>query len=265
MQAESKYRILQKYLIYIGIILIWQLVFYVTTDVMGIWKPYMFPNPVGVVETFIKLCRNGSLIRAIATSLRRVFLGFILSIIFGAILGTLIYRFKILNEAIKPIILGLQTLPSICWVPFAILWFGLSEAAILFVIIIGSMFSITIAVESGLSQVNPQFIRAGKTMGASNMKIFTGIIVPAALPQIISGLKQAWSFSWRALMNGEMLSATIGLGQVLMYGRDLADINQVMCVMIVIIILGMVMDKLLFGVAERKMRTNRGLEGNSIA
>lgn len=259
MQDRSKGKSLYKALIYAGIILFWQLVFYLTTDVMGIWKPYMFPNPLGVVQTFIKLCRDGSLIRAIATSLRRVFWGFVLSIILGAALGGLIYRFKLLGETLRPIILGLQTLPSICWMPFAILWFGLSEAAILFVIVIGSMFSIAIAVESGLKQVNPQFIRAGKTMGAGNMRIFTSIIVPASLPQIVSGLKQGWSFSWRALMNGEMLSATIGLGQVLMYGRDLADINQVMCVMMVIIILGMVIDRLLFGISESKMRQNRGL------
>lgn len=240
-------------------ILLWQLVFYLTTAVFEVWKPYMFPNPAGVAKTFVKMSANGTLWLAIITSLRRVFTGFILAVLIGFVLGLLIYRFKALNEMIKPLFLGLQTLPSICWLPFAILWFGINETAILFVIIIGSTFSVSIAVEAGLCSVDPLLIKAGKTMGADKLKLFTNIIIPASMPHILAGLKQGWSFAWRALMNGEMLSATIGLGQVLMLGRDLSDINQVMCVMVVIIVLGVLIDRTLFGIIENKMRRGRGL------
>ncbi len=249
----------KKIALFIGLILFWQLVFYLTTEVFGIWKPYMFPNPLGVARTFAKLIGNNTLLIAIGASLRRVFLGFLLSILVGGLLGVAIYRFRLLNELFKPIFLGLQTLPSICWLPFAILWFGLDESAILFVIVIGSAFSIALAVEAGFKQVDPNFIKVGRTLGAGRARLFTTVIFPASLPQIITGLKQGWSFSWRALMNGEMLSATIGLGRVLMIGRDLSNINQVMCVMIVIIILGMAIDKLFFGFVEKRMRKNRGI------
>ena len=143
--------------------------------------------------------------------------------------------------------------------PFAILWFGLSEISIIFVIAIGSTFAVAISVKYAIQNINPLYIRAAKTMGARGSKVYTHVILPAALPDIVSGLKQGWSFAWRALMAGEMLSSTKGLGQVLMVGRDLADISQVVAVMIVIIILGLVVDKLVFSRLEKNMRYKWGL------
>ena len=261
MQADKRKLLLQNTAVFIGLILLWQLVFQLTTDVWGIWKPYMFPNPLGVIRTFWKLASGNTLLIAIGASLLRVFLGYLLSIVVGGTLGLLIYKVPFLCQILKPILLGLQTLPSICWLPFAILWFGLGENAILFVIVIGSAFSITLAVEAGMKSVNPLYIKAARTMGAGQWKLFTGVILPDSLPHLIVGLKQGWSFAWRALMNGEMISATKGLGQILMLGRDLADINQVMCVMLVIIVMGVAIDRLLFGTAEARMRKNRGMGG----
>lgn len=219
----------------------------------------MFPNPLGVAETFMKLAGNGSLFIAIFASLRRVLLGFLFSVAAGALLGLFLYKVKIFGEMLKPVFLGLQTLPSICWLPFAILWFGLNERAILFVIVIGSTFSVALSVEAGLKSVHPLYIKAGRTMGASPLQMLLYIIIPDSLPHIVVGLKQGWSFSWRALMNGEMLSATIGLGQILMLGRDLSDINQVMCVILIIMLLGMAIDAVFFGAVEKKMRRGRGI------
>jgi len=251
--------IAKKLAILILLLVTWHLVYYLTTNVFQIWKPYMFPNPLDVIRVFMNLAGNNTLQIAIVASMYRVLFGFFLAIVIGAVFGLLIYRIKLLEEALKPVFLGLQTLPSICWLPFAILWFGLSEKAIIFVIVIGSTFSIALAVEAGLKSVYPLFIRAGKTMGASPLKMLVYIIIPDSLPHMIMGLKQGWSFSWRALMNAEMLSATVGLGQVLMLGRDLADINQVMCVIIIITILGVAIDQLFFGVIEKKMRRDRGI------
>lgn len=191
--------------------------------------------------------------------MKRILIGYSTSVLIGSFIGILIVKFKYLDDNLSPLILGLQTLPSICWLPFAILWFGLGESAITFVIAIGSTFAIAMSIESGIKNVNPLFIRAGRTMGAKGFTLYRKIIIPAALPNIVMGLKQAWSFAWRALMAGEMLTATRGLGQVLMWGRDLADISQVMAVMIVIILIGLLVDKLIFTSVEKNIRYKWGL------
>lgn len=197
---------------------------------------------------------------ALLASAKRIVVGYLLSIILGITIGLTIVRFKWLDENVSALILGLQTLPSICWLPFAILWYGLNESAIIFVIAIGSTFAIALAIESGVKNVNPLFIRAAKTMGASGLNVYWNVIIPASLPSVITGLKQGWSFAWRALMAGEMMSATIGLGQVLVVGRDLADISQVTAVMIVIVFLGVTVDKCIFGKIEADMRHKWGLD-----
>ncbi|PKM95382.1 MAG: sulfate ABC transporter permease [Firmicutes bacterium HGW-Firmicutes-1] len=251
--------LLKKIAFYLILILIWEVIYKLGVEVLGIWKVYTFPSPIDVGKTLLKLITNNTLGIAIAASLKRILVGYLISTIIGITIGLTIVRFKYLDENFSALILGLQTLPSICWLPFAILWFGLNESAIIFVITIGSTFAIAMAIESGIKNVNPLYIRAAKTMGASGFKIYWNVIIPASLPNVISGLKQGWSFAWRALMAGEMLSATKGLGQVLMIGRDLSDISQVMAVMIVIIVIGLTVDKFIFGRIEKNIRHKWGL------
>lgn len=224
------------------------------------WKAYIFPSPIAVFTTLWGLVADGTLAIAVLASAKRLLLGYFISIIIGILVGLAIVRFKYLDENVSPLILGLQTLPSICWLPFSILWYGLNESAIIFVIAVGSTFAVSIAIESGMKNINPIFVRAAKTMGAKGFKLYWNVIIPASLPSIISGLKQGWSFAWRALMAGEMISATKGLGQVLMVGRDLADISQVMAIMIVIVVLGVAVDKLIFGRIEMDIRQKWGLD-----
>jgi NitT/TauT family transport system permease protein len=238
----------------------WELAYKLTVDVLHIWKPYTFPSPVEVFKTLLALIGDNTLGIAIMASIKRVVLGYLLSLVIGVALGLVIVNFKFLDENLGPLILGLQTLPSICWLPFAILWYGLSEGAIIFVIAVGSIFAISSSVQFAIKSVNPLYIRAAKTMGASGYKIYMNVIFPAALPGVINGMKQGWSFAWRALMAGEMLSATKGLGQVLMVGRDIADISQVVAVMLVIIALGLLVDKLLFEKVENNIRHIWGLD-----
>ncbi|MDP4145588.1 MAG: ABC transporter permease [Bacillota bacterium] len=252
--------VLKKILFYIILMAIWELVYKVGVDVLGIWKAYTFPSPFDVISTLIGLIKDNTLGIAIVISLERLVVGYLISLVLGLIIGLLIVRFKYLDENFSALILGLQTLPSICWLPFSILWFGLNEKAIMFVIAIGSIFAIAIATESGIKNVDPIYMKAAKTMGAKGPKLYWNVVIPSALPSIIAGMKQGWSFAWRALMAGEMLSATKGLGQVLMVGRDLADISQVMAVMIVIIVLGLVFDKLVFGKIEETIRYRCGLD-----
>lgn len=242
------------------LIAIWELIYKLGVDVFKVWESYVFPSPVDVFKTLYNLIADNTLGIAIVSSLKRILVGYSISILIGTIIGLTIVRFKYLDDNFSPLILGFQTLPSICWLPFAILWFGLSEAAIIFVIAIGSTFAISIALESGIKNVNPLYIRAAKTMGASGFNIYWNVIIPACLPSIVSGLKQGWSFAWRALMAGEMLTASKGLGQVLMVGRDLADISQVVAVMLVIVVVGLTVDKFVFGKVESSVRHKWGLD-----
>lgn len=190
----------------------------------------------------------------------RVLTGFAISLVVGVLFGILIIQSEYLSRNLKPLLLGIQTLPSVCWVPFAILWFGLNESSIIFVVVMGSVFSISLAVESGIKEVPPIYIKAAKTMGVTPANMYTKVIFPAALPSFVAGLKQAWSFAWRALMSGEVMSASVGLGYTLMIGRDLADINQVMTVMLVIVLIGIVIDKGIFSSVENYLLKKRGLK-----
>lgn len=246
-------------LFFVGLIAAWQCVSVLGANVFHWWKSYTFPNPMGALESLISMSVSGTILRAILYSLKRVIIGFLISIVLGLLLALLILRSTYLNRNLKPLLLGVQTLPSICWVPFAILWFGLNESAIIFVVVMGSAFGTALAIENAIRTIPPIYIRAGRTMGADQKTLFRLVILPAALPEIVSGLKQTWSFSWRALMSGEVMSSVIGLGYTLNLGRDMADINQVMAVMIVIITIGVLVDKLIFEQIEYHMRKKRGL------
>jgi NitT/TauT family transport system permease protein len=203
---------------------------------------------------------SNALVIAAFISMKRVLIGYLISTVLGIALGLAVVKFKYLEKNLRPLLLGFQTLPNVCWIPFAILWFGLNERAILFVVIIGSIFSIAIAVESGIKNINPLYIKVAKTLGAGNLTLYKDIIIPAALPNIISGMKQGWSFAWRALMASEMLSSSIGLGQLLTIGREIFDMGQVIAVMITIIMIGMSIDKLVFEKIESNVRCRWGLE-----
>lgn len=252
-------KIIGSILFAVGLVALWQLLYAAATDWFGWAKPYAVPYPLGVWRSICALTMDGTLVSAVANSMLRVLIGFGISIVIGILFGILIIQSQYLERNLKPLILGIQTLPSICWVPFAILWFGLGESAIIFVVVMGSAFSIAIAVESGIKSVPPIYIRAAKTMGVSGQKLYTKVIFPAALPSFVSGLKQGWSFAWRALMSGEVMSASVGLGFTLMVGRDLADINQVMTVMLVIVVIGIIIDKGIFFNAEQHILRKRGL------
>lgn len=239
------------------------MIYHISVVRLGIWKSYSFPSPISVMGSILYMVKDNSLPIAIGASLVRISIGYFLSVVIGTILGIIILQMGRHGESLSSLILGLQTLPSICWVPFAILWYGLNQAAIIFVVVIGSTFSIAIAVESSIRSVNPLFIRVAKNMGIKKIPMYRDVIFPAAMPGIVGGLKQGWSFAWRSLMAGEMMTATLGLGQVLMIGRDLADISQVVAVMIVIVLLGLGIDYLIFGQWEKKLRQQWGLQSTS--
>lgn len=241
------------------LIALWQGFYWLAVDVLELCKSYTVPSPMGVGQRFIELCQEGTLFEATGNSLARGIVGFVIAVVIGALLGLLIHHFKYLQKNLKPMILGMQTLPSVCWVPFSILWFGLSTQAILFVVVMGAAFSVSISVDNAIKNVPPIYTKAALTMGATKRQLYKNVILPACLPELISGLKQGWSFAWRALMAGEVMTTSIGLGQTLITGRDLADINQVMLVMLVIVLVGIVIDKCIFSIIEHRILKKRGL------
>lgn len=245
-------------LIYAVIIILWQFLYFLFAEKLKLVKPYIFPHPLGVVSTLVRLVRTGLLLNAVLFSLKKMLIGYALSLAIGIFAGLLL-TVRIADKALRSVILGLQTLPSICWVPFALLWFGLNESATIFVIVIGSTFSLGISVSSAVKNVNPLYIRAASTMGASKRDIYLKIILPASVPEFVSGLKQGWSFAWRSLIAGEMMSSVMGLGYILQTGRDLLEINQVMAVMLIIILFSAVVENLFFGKIEKNMRVKMGL------
>jgi NitT/TauT family transport system permease protein len=167
--------------------------------------------------------------------------------------------YKFLEDTLGGLLVSLQSLPSICWIPLAVLWFGLTEKAILFVVLMGSLLSVTIAMEDGRKQMPKIYGMAGRNLGARGFRLFWSVLLPASLPFIVSGLKQGFAFGWRSLIQAEMIFLSLGLGQLLMMGRDLNDMNQVIAVMILIIILGFIIDGLVFRTMERKLQERWGL------
>lgn len=263
-RKKSLIDIIKMTIVYIAIIVLWQICYWLLVEQLTIVKAYIFPSPFGVANAFLRLIENNLLFFALLSSFRKMLIGLLFSILSGVTLSLLLFRFKFLEKLLKPLILGFQTLPSICFVPFALLWFGLNDTASIFVIVIGSVFSICNATELALKSVNPIFIKAARTMGANNAEVFFQVILPASLPECISGLKQGWSFAWRALIAGEMISGTVGgLGYILLIGRELLDINQIMLVIIILIMISVVIEKLLLGKMESMARKKMGQISNA--
>lgn len=228
--------------------------------IFGVWPDYLLPTPASVGKTLLNGFTDGSYLLAIGISLKRLAFGFGISLIFGTAMGFALARFRLLEETVGSVVLGLQTLPSICWLPLALLWFGLNENAILFVTVMGAILSITISTDHGIRQIPPIYIRAGKNLGATGYKLLLHVIFPSALPALTMGMRQGWSFAWRSLMAGELLFINLGLGQLLMMGRELNDMAQVISVMVIIIIIGVIFDRFIFGKLERTIAERWGLK-----
>ena len=225
---------------------------------LQIWDPTLFPSPWQVAKTLWGAVRDGTLLSATMVSLRRVLLGYFVSLLLGIPLGVLLARKPLLEDTIGALVAGFQALPSICWLPLALLWFGLNDRAILFVVVMGSLVSVTVAVQDGVKNLAPTYVRAARTMGTWRLPLYTEVLIPAALPALLTGAKLGWAYAWRALMSGELLFVSLGLGHMLMMGRELADMSQVLAVMLVIIAIGLLTDRLVFGTLERRVRERWG-------
>jgi NitT/TauT family transport system permease protein len=245
-------------LVAIGLVLLfWQVV------VWSGWKPkYVLPGPAPVFSRLWKDLVNGDLLDATAVTLRRAFVDFAIALVIGTVLGVAVARSRVLRSAIGSMLSGLQTMPSIAWFPFAILLFQLSERAILFVVVLGAAPSIANGIVAGIDHTPPILLRAGRVLGARGFASLRHVVLPAALPSFVSGLKQGWAFAWRSLMAGELL-VVIGhvqsLGTRLDFARQNADAEGLLSTMVVILVIGIVVDALVFGRLELFVRRRYGL------
>jgi NitT/TauT family transport system permease protein len=240
----------------VTLLVVWETLFR-----LKLWPDYLFPAPSEVLLTLLTGIGNRTFLVGIAGSLRRLAQGYVIALGVGLTLGLLMAQLRWLKETIGLLVLGLQTLPSICWLPLAILWFGLSERAILFVVVMGAVLSIAQATEDGVLNTSRQYLRVARNLGARGWRLYTSVILPAALPSIVTGMKLGWSFAWRSLMAGELLYTLPGLGNLLMMGRELNDMSQVVAVMVVIVALGTLTDRLIFFKVERRIRERWGVLG----
>jgi NitT/TauT family transport system permease protein len=226
---------------------------------LRLWDSTLFPSPLQVGRALWRGLADQSLLLATGVSLRRLLVGYVISLGLGLPLGVLLARSQWAEDTLGALVMGLQALPSICWLPLALLWFGLNDAAILFVIVAGSLLTVTIAVKDGVRNVPPVYLRAARTMGTRPLSLYTEVLLPASLPAVLTGAKLGWSFAWRSLMAGELLFVSMGLGHTLMMGRELADMSQVLAVMSIIVALGLLTDREIFGVLEAQVRDRYGL------
>jgi NitT/TauT family transport system permease protein len=224
----------------------------------GIWEDYLFPGPTVVGRTLYDGIVGGDYLMGAWVSIQRIAIGYSVSLVIGVILGALIARNQLLEDTLGSLVVGLQALPSVCWLPLAILWLGLNERAIQFVVIMGALFSIVLGVRDGVRNTPPIFVKAARNLGASGLALYTQVVVPAALPSIVAGLKQGWAFAWRSLMAAELLFFSLSLGNLLQTGRDFNDAAGVLAVMVLIIAVGVTVNQLIFAPIERRIAERWG-------
>ena len=244
------------------VVVVWQLVFWanVTPD-------YKLPSPRSVADAFGEQWSEGTLFSVIWTSLQRGLIGFVAALAIGTPLGLVVARVPLIRAAIGPILSGLQSLPSVAWVPAAVIWLGISSSAMYAVILLGAVPSIANGLVSGIDQVPPLYLRAGRTLGAKGLRSVRYVLLPAAMPGYLAGLKQGWAFSWRSLMAAELIASSpdlgLGLGQFLENARTNSDMPGVLLGIILILFVGIAIDLVVFSPLERWVLRSRGLSARS--
>jgi NitT/TauT family transport system permease protein len=238
------------------LLLIWQ-----AATMSGRWSPVLLPAPRAVALYLWDAAQDGTLLEGTVVTLKRLLIGYFVGIAIGLPVGLLTSTSDYFEDTIGALALGLQTLPSVCWVPLALLWFGQTETAMLFVVVMGTVWSVVLATDAGARNIPPIYARAARTMGSEGFDKWTRVILPAALPYVVSGMKQGWAFAWRSLMAAEIFVTILtgfGLGHLLQYGRELSAMDQVIGVMLVIVAIGLIADKALFSPWERFLHRRWG-------
>lgn len=225
------------------------------------WPPVLFSSngEATVLGTLVSGIKSGQILIATGLTLTRLAVGFCIAITLGLVMGYFIARYKWVDDTLGFLITALQSIPSIVWLPLAIMWFKLGEASILFIVTIGATWTMTVTSSTGFKNVPPLYLRVAKTMGSSGFHLLRTVILPASIPHLISGMRVAWAFAWRALMAGELLGGSGGLGHLLEMGRSLQSMDLVLSVMIIIGVVGTIMDNQVFLRMEHSVMKKWGM------
>ncbi|KQY43811.1 ABC transporter permease [Cellulomonas sp. Root137] len=244
-----------------AILVVWQVAYQ-----LELKPPYALPSPADTWQTLLGTIQDGSAWRAVTLSVQRAAVGFAMSVVVGVAIGVSLAASPLLRRAFGPIITGLQSLPSVAWVPAAIIWFQLTDATMYAVILLGAVPSIVNGLLAGTDQVPPLYLRVGQVLGATGWTRIRFVLLPAALPGFLGGLKQGWAFAWRSLMAAELIVQTglgTGLGQILDLGRVTSDMSLVIASIGLIFLVGIVIELVVFAPLERHVLHSRGLTGQA--
>lgn len=239
---------------FLALIIIWDLI-----AKSNIYPDYIIPSPKDVVDSLIFGFTKSNYLVAILESIKRVSIGYFIAVIFGIFSGLAIARYQVLDETIGATLTALQSIPSVAWVPLALIWFGISENAVLFLVILEAFIPCSLGVRTGVANIPPVIIKAAQTLGAKTLKLYTRVIIPAIVPQLISSLRLSFAFAWRALIAGELFVSGAGIGQNLEIGRSLADMPQVISMILIIGIIGYITENIIFIKLEKKVQELYGL------
>ncbi len=220
---------------------------------------YLFPSPLQVGQRLWELARDGLLWPSVSATLMRMTIGFSAAAGLGLIIGVVMGMNRVVNQCLRSLFLGLQTLPTAAWVPISLLLFGLSDRGIYFVIVMSSVAAVAIATSDGILHIPPLHLRAARTLGTPGYAMPLRVILPAALPGVVTGVKLGWTLGWHGAVSAELIKSSVGLGYLLYMGRELNDAAQVLGIMMMTILFGLLLDRFLFGQIERRIRQRWGL------
>lgn len=246
---------IKRIIFYLSIFVIWELAIKLF-EIPGV----ILPSPIDVLSSLKESISDGSLIKDLGASFTRLIVGLAIALVIGVLLGVFLAKVKTADETLGSLIIALQSIPSIVWLPLAIMWFGLNEKSVIFIIVLGSAIVMTVNMRTGIKNVTPLYIKAAQTMGVGGVDLFLRVILPASIPYAVTGARLAWAFAWRALMAGELLSTGPGLGYTLKYASDFGRMDMVIAIMIVIGVIGVIVDLLIFQKIEKRVIEKWGLE-----
>jgi NitT/TauT family transport system permease protein len=240
---------LQRVIFFGLIIFIWQTIVF-----FEIYPQYLLPSPLKVLHTLLFGFFEASYTQAICESLRRVIFGYVLASSVGVFCGLLIARYRFFDNTIGASLTALQSIPSVAWVPLALLWFGISEAAVLFIVVLEAFIPSALGTRTGVHTIPKEIIRAAQALGACSLDLYIRVIFPSIIPNLISSLRLSWAFAWRALIAGELFVSGFGIGQQLELARSLGDMAQVISMIVIIAIFGYITDELVFRNLEKRVQ-----------
>ena len=250
-EHRIKYYVL---LFYVLILTTWQAMFW-----FNLIPDYLFPSPTQVARRLWELARDHYLWPSVKATFQRMAIGFSVAAVMGLLIGLVMGISRVANSCLRSLFLGLQTLPTAAWVPVSLLLFGLSDKGIYFVIIMSSTPAIAIATSDGILHIPPIYLRAARTLGTPNWAMPARVIIPAAMPSIVTGLKLGWTLAWHGGVSAELIKSSIGLGYLLQMGRELNDAAQVIGIMVLTILFGLLLDRFVFGLVQKRILRRWGL------